>query len=338
MATLGDRLPTIVDVAKRTDPNGKIARIAELLAQKNEHMQDAEWKEGNLPVGHLVTVRTGLPTPTWRMLNGAVRPTKSRTAQIQEQCGMLEDYSVVDVDVAKLNGNVGDFRMSEGKPHVEGISQEFSSTFWYGAASSPEEFVGLAARYGVLSGAEISENVIGAGGTGSDNASIYIVGWGEEGIYCIYPKGAQAGIQHEDYGVQLVQQAVSGEAIGMSSGLIRAYREWWQLKAGICVRDWRYGVRICNIDISNLTSKTTPADLTELLFNAVTRIPDRSSVKLRIYMNRTVYRMLGIQRRDDVIEGGGLRFENVDGVMRPTFDGIPIRLADSLLNSEATVA
>ena len=33
---------------------------------------------------------------------------------------------------------------------------------------------------------------------------------------------------------------------------MRALQERWQWKAGIALKDWRYVVRICNIDVSNL--------------------------------------------------------------------------------------
>ena len=46
MAVLGSSVATIVDIAKRLDPDGKIARIAELLNQENEILDDIVWAEG----------------------------------------------------------------------------------------------------------------------------------------------------------------------------------------------------------------------------------------------------------------------------------------------------
>src|SRR3989304_65117 len=98
MATIGNTVLTLLDWAKRIDPNGKTAAIAELLSQHNEILTDMQWMEGNLPTGHRTIVRTGLPTVAWRLLNGGVTPSKSTTAQIDEQCGMLEAYGEVDKD------------------------------------------------------------------------------------------------------------------------------------------------------------------------------------------------------------------------------------------------
>ena len=61
MSTLATTHPTLLDITKRLDPNGKIDTIAEMLAQTNEIIEDMVWLEGNLVTGHRTTVRTGLP-------------------------------------------------------------------------------------------------------------------------------------------------------------------------------------------------------------------------------------------------------------------------------------
>ena len=49
MAQLSSAWPTLADVARRLDPNGRIARMAEILNQYNEILDDIPWIEGNLP-------------------------------------------------------------------------------------------------------------------------------------------------------------------------------------------------------------------------------------------------------------------------------------------------
>ena len=80
---------SLLDLAKRTDPNGKrTTSIVELLSQSNEMLADMVFREGNQDTGHRITVRTGLPSVTWRLLNQGVTPSKSTTAQIEETTGM----------------------------------------------------------------------------------------------------------------------------------------------------------------------------------------------------------------------------------------------------------
>jgi hypothetical protein len=95
--TLNANVLTLADWAKRLDPDGKTPQIVEMLSQTNEILSDMVWMEGNLPTGHRTTVRTGLPTVAWRLINQGVQPSKSTTAQIDEACGMLEAWSEVDV-------------------------------------------------------------------------------------------------------------------------------------------------------------------------------------------------------------------------------------------------
>src|SRR5262245_51381703 len=119
MATLGTNIATYGDWAKREGVDGKIDKIIELLSQTNEILQDMLVLEGNLPTGHKTTIRTGIPTATWRLLNYGAARGKSTTAQVIDTTGNLEAYAEVDKDIADLNGNTADFRASEiGRAHV----------------------------------------------------------------------------------------------------------------------------------------------------------------------------------------------------------------------------
>jgi hypothetical protein len=332
MATLAASVLTLMDWAKRLDPDGKVPTIVELLSQTNEILLDMLFKEGNLPTGERTTVRTGLPTVAWRLLNQGTAPSKSRTAQITEAVGMLEAWSETDKDLAELNGNVNALRLSEAQAFIEAMNQEMASTLFYGnSGTAPEEFTGFSTRYSSLS-ANNAVNIVSGGGSGSDNSSVWLVVWGPNTIFGIFPKGSKAGIMHEDLGLVTVETTA-----GIAGNRMRAYQDHWQWKAGLAVKDWRYAVRIPNIDISALVAKSSAADLTELMIKAINRIPSLSMGRPVFYVNRTVRQQLEIQRRDDVISGGGLTFDNVDGRRVASFNGIPIRVCDALLETEAAV-
>jgi len=334
MSTLASNAPTLLDVAKTFGPDGKVAKIAELLGQTNEILQDAVFKESNLEAGEQVSVRTGLPTPTWRLLNQGVAATKTTTAQITEQIGMLEDWSEIDQKVAEMNGNVKAYRLQEGMGHLEGMNQEMASTLMYGnQGTDPEQFTGFSPRYNDLS-ANNAQNILDAGGTGSDNSSIWLVGWGLNSVYKVYPKGSQAGLIHEDFGLQTIQTSPTP---GIAGQRLRVYQERWQWNCGLVLKDWRFAVRIANIDISNLIAKSSAADLTDLMIKATIRIPSLSMVKPVFYMNRTVFQELTIQRRDDVQTGGSLTYDVVDGKRIPFFNQIPIKTVDALTETEAQI-
>jgi len=332
--TLGTGALTLIDWAKRVDPDGKIPDIVELLEQTNEMLADMLWKEGNLPTGHRTTVRTGLPSVFWRLLNQGVTPSKSTTAQIDEATGMLEAWSEVDVDLAMLNGNVSSFRLSEAKAFLEAMNQEMQSTIIYGNGGlAPEEFTGLAVRYSDLT-AESADNIILGGGDDghTDLTSIWLVAWGEETVCGIFPKGSKAGLQHNDYGEVTVEVTA-----GVAGSRMRAFQERYQWKGGIAVKDWRYVVRIPNIDVSELNGTSADADLVDLMEHAIELLPNRLG-KPVFYMNRTIRRHLRRQVRANVSAGGGLTFENFAGRRTMFFSEVPVRTVDAILNTESLVA
>jgi len=335
MAVLSSIHPTLLDVTKRLDPDGKIDTIAELLSQSNEILEDMAWQEGNLPTGHRTTIRTGLPTPTWRKLYGGVQPQKSTTAQITDSCGMLEAYAEIDKALADLNGNTAAFRLSEDRAFIEGINQTFSQTLFYGnEGSTPEAFTGLAPRFNTKSGALNGENIIlgDASASGADQTSIWLVVWGANTVHGIYPKGSKAGLAMEDKG------QVTIESIDGAGGRMEAYRSHYRWDCGLTVRDWRYVVRIANVDVGNLTKNASAGtDLIDKMTDALEMIPSLSMGRPVFYCNRTVKSFLRRQMMNKVA-GSTLTMEQVAGKHVTMFDGIPVKRCDSILSTESVIA
>lgn len=336
MAALTSTNPTLLDLAQRSDPNGKISAIVEILNETNEILDDMSWVEGNLTDGHKTTVRTGLPTPTWRKIYGGVQPTKSTSVQVKDTTGMLEAFSEIDKALADLNGNTSAFRLSEDRPHMEGMNQEIADTLFLGNESTePEAFTGFAPRFNDLS-AENADNIIDAGGTGSDNASIWLVVWGPNTCHGIIPKGSTAGLQFTDMGETVI------EDVDGSNGRMRAYRSHYRWDAGLTVRDWRYVVRICNIDKSDLTRTytggkfSTGADLPDLMFQALELIPSLSMGRPAFYMSRDIRTWVRRQLAASV-QNSTLTVENVRGRRTLIFNEVPMRRCDALSADEARV-
>ena len=330
MAVLSTTNPTLADVAKRYDADGKIDTIVELLAETNEVLEDMTFLEGNLPTGHKTTVRSGLPSSTWRKLNYGVQPSKSTTVQITDTTGMLEAYAEVDKALADLNGNTASFRLSEDRAFLESMNQTMANTLFYGdTGTDPEKFMGLSARYNSTS-AESGDNIIVGGGSGSDNTSIWLVCWGPNTCHGIYPKGSQAGLKHQDLGEVTLEDAANGKYQG--------YRTHYKWDIGMSVRDWRYIVRIPNIDVSNLTKDASgsSAALVDLMVQAVEKLPNLNLGRCVFYGNRTVSSIL--RRQITNTSNVRLSMDEVAGKRVMAFDGIPFRRNDAILNDETLVS
>lgn len=324
---------TLADWAKRLDPDGRVPVVAEILSQQNMILEDAVFLEGNLPTGHRVVIRTGLPSVYFRSVNQGVPTSKSTTVQVDESAGMLEAYAKVDKDLALLNGNINDFRLSEDKAFLESMNQMQAQTLMYGnPTTDPRQYLGLAPRYSAISGAGNATNILDAGGTSSNNTSIWLVVWGGDTVFCIFPKGSKAGLVHDDQGEMVVYDA--------NNNPYQGYQTHYQWKNGFVVKDWRYVVRICNINTANLVNETAAPDIVKLMSRAIDRIPSLDNGKPAFYMNRTVFSMLRIQAMNKSINGLGIeKALNQFGQSSnwTTFQGIPLRKVDQILNTESRV-
>jgi hypothetical protein len=327
---------TLLDWAKRTDPEGRIPVVAELLSQTNEILTDAVWKEGNLPTGDRVVIRTGLPEVYWRALNVGIPNSKSTTAQVDEACAILEARSEIDKDLAMLNGNTAAFRLSEDTAFLEAMNQKWASTMFYGnPQNDPKEFLGLASRYSSTSAVN-GENIIKATASTS-GTSVYLVCWGDQTVYCPFPKGSKAGLIHEDLGEQTVYNG---------DNRMQALSTRYQWKGGLVVKDWRYVVRICNIPLADLSTQTGSQEtndatlLIKLMARSLYKLPQMKMGRCSFYMNRAVHSGLSIQAMDR--SNGVLDVQrSVTQFGQPhswlTFLGVPIRCCDSIVNNEPAV-
>ena len=345
MAAIGSNFIDLIDLYKRTEDGKVPATILELLSQENPILADAIAVECNMGTIHRHTIRTGLPTVTWGRLYQGIPQSKSRTQQVDDTTGFIEALSSVDTRVLDLApaGLKGAVRLTEGGAFMESMNQEMATgIFYHDTVTAPEKFKGLGARYNAYSTATLgvgaTNQVIHAGGSGSDNTSIWFVTWGEQYTHLLYPKGSKAGIQREDMGRQRVLDANGNPYY------VEEEKYTWHM--GLAVKDWRYNARIANIDVSDVIAGTV--DLYKLMTTAYYRLQSRraknagraTNGKQVIYMNRTMLESL-----DNLATGAGsaanaklqLRREQVEGAEVLTWRGMPIRETDAILNTEALV-
>ena len=346
MAVIGNTALTLSDWAKTRDPDGRMAVVIDLLSQANEMMDDMLWKEGNMTDGHQTTVLTGLPQGTWRMLYQGVQPSKTTKAQITERTGTLEAYSVIDKQLADLNGNTAEFRMSEDRGFFEGMTQQMQGALIYSnTRNTPQQILGFAPRYATVNpaNAQTANNVIDMGGTGSTNTSVWFVQWGDDTCHGIFPKGTVAGLQHEDLG--------RFTNINPDGSRYEIYQSHFMWKSGLCVRDWRYVTRMCNIDVTLLNGVNAP-NLINAFILALGHWPTAPSTatavqsatrpsgnlgggRAAIYASRVIstYMRLQATNKTNLL----LRLDEFDGKVITSFSGVPIRIVDQLLSTEARV-
>jgi len=144
---------------------------------------------------------------------------------------------------------------------------------------------------------------------------------------------------------------VTIEDVDGQGGRMQAYRSHYKLSAGLTLKDWRYVVRICNIDKNNLsirfndgafvdTDGTTlkGPNLPDLMYQAMRVIPSMSRGRAAWYMSRDIATTFS-QQLSHGVQNSTLTVDNQGGDKRYTerWHGIPIRRVDALAADEAQV-
>ena len=329
--------PTLHDFMMALDKDDVVTTLGELLNQTNRLLDDMTFVEGNLLTGHRFAIRTGLPSPTWRKLYQGVQPSKSTRAQVTASTGMLEDYAEVDKALADLNGNSASFRLSEDAAFIEGFNQKVNQALVYeDEANTPEAITGIMPHFNDLN-AGTGEQIIDALGTGTDNASILLIGWAPNTVYGIFPKGSKVGLQHKDLGeVTATAKTATG-----TDGMYQVYRSHYRWDLGLVVQDYRYVVRIANIDRSLLgpdptVTGYTGAVLEDLMFEALELLPSLENCRPVFYMDRTILTKLR-QQLPKMTKGSTLMMADHGGRRVSEFQGVPIQRMDQMRVDEARV-
>lgn len=323
---------TLADLASRHGgTDNKVLPIVEMLSKMSPLLQDMSWQEGNLPTGHVFPVRAGLPGVHWRRINQGVKPTKSTVTQVTETCGMLEAVSEIDEMLVKLASDPAQFRLTESVSFLESMTQEFESVVWYGNGQiKPEMITGFSPRFSMLTG-PVKRQIIDAGGTGPNLASIWLIVWNSMTTFGIYPKGTKQGLQHHP------SQVI--DLIDENGGTFRGYRDRFQWNVGLCLRDPRYVVRIANIDVDKLPTYGTAGDqsanLMSLMNIATNRIQNIGIGKAVWYMNRTLREAW----ENQMLKSYHIQHtkETATGKWEEAYKMIPIRVSDALLDTEEKV-
>lgn len=311
---------SLVEVAKRKAPDGNMATIAEVLNQQNDIVQDAIWREANDTFSNKAVRRSKLPGGSWRKLNSGVAIEATGTIEMVDTIGLLETWSQADVEVINAFPNPKQARNDEAMGFVEGLGQTMAQTMIYGNSNTtPEKFTGLAPR---LPNVAATTNVINEGGTGSDLCSIFVVDWSPTGVYMIFPKNSMAGLEHKDMGTDIVRDA--------SGNMYEAYVDKFVWKAGMVVKNSKSIGRICNIE-ATAGSNSFDEDNLITLMNRMTKGPGR-----RIYTNQTVLTQMEIRAKDKT----NIHYSSVDGLAPGpvlTFKGVPVRLVEQMITTEAAL-
>lgn len=330
-ATGNANMYSLKDIMAVKDPNGRLATIAEILQQSNTIYDDMPMLEGLTEVGDQITVRAKLGDPKWKRYNEHIKPSISLTDQVNELCGHIEDWSEIDADLAEKSGDVAGFLLRESKAKMQAMANEVVRTIIYGnATTDPKTFNGFMTRLNKLNDEYMNGTPVvidGGGSTGGQQGSILIVGWGENTVHGIYPKYSQGGLEFDNKGKVTSQTA---------DGYLDVYRSKFAQEVGLAVRDYRYIVRIANIDAEEIKTPSATSNLYDLFMEAVSNIPNPQLVNLTAYAPRRIWLALS-----QIAAKSGNR-PMTESITQAGFVtniiGVPLKMQDCMLMTESVVS
>ena len=336
MSVIDAKNPTLVDLMSMPGME-EAGEVINLLAQFNPILQDAPAFECNNGSKHKTTIRAGLPTPTWGRLYKGIAQSKGLKQAIEDSTGFLESSAGVDqklVDIVEASEKKASIRLDEAEGHLEAMAQEMASAlFYHDTAVDPEKPMGFAPRFNDTT-AQNGGQIISGGGVGLDNTSIWMITWDRKTNHLLYPQGSQAGIKRTDRGLQ--------KTLDVDGNPYYQYEEDFIWHMGLSVRDWRYVVRVPNIDVSDLSiDASTGADLIERMTQAYYGHYGRRSAigKTMLYGNTNIVKYLDFQARNAVANlflTFGEAGPNAEEVLK--FRGVALRETDAILNNESQVS
>jgi hypothetical protein len=339
MAAKGTSLLTLADVAK--SKNKQIGKVAEVLSRQDGMIRDTPFMEMNEGTKHVETIRSGLPEVYYRKANQPIPASKSTTEERTYGAAHFESKSQIDRMVAARGGRdrIAYNRWNQATGHLQAMAQEHADLLLYGSPDDDTRKVpGLSDIFSTLStSVETSKQIVDFGGVGNDNTSIWLVYWGENSAFGVYPAGTQAGLKRTDMTPspdQFVQ--IHGTDENGNPGTFWGYEEDFEIDHGLVVKDYRQIARVANIDISELA--TDPTDLLEAMIIASYKIDSEENGTPFWYVNKTIMAYLHIAALNKVSAGGGVRYDNYDGKKVLMFLNKPVRQMDALMVSEDAIS
>ena len=312
---------SLVELAKRTDPQGNMATLIDLLAEKNPMLEEAHWEEGNGINSHEFTQIIAEPTPGFGRINKDIPFSGEQTKQVVEPICYIPDALRVDSRLLKLSGHPDQYMREAAEIHIKALGKAAHKALLYGnRGTDPDAINGFMTRLNALS----LENVLDGGGSGSDTASILVVKWGRNGVYFAYPKGFSKFL--EETGPDRVWVSDNSARGGHWAEIMT-----WGMNVGLCIEKPKNVQRIANIETSG-SSNTFDEDL---LIEALDNMDDTDGAV--IYVPKKILTQMKIKLKDKsnvnftIEEAWGRR-----NIMH--FQGVPIKACDQMLITETAIA
>lgn len=313
---------TLLDIAKRSGNDATVG-IVDATTQENALLSLLPFRGIN-GVSFRFARRSSLPTVGFKGYNQGIASSKSVIEQILVETKNIGGRSEIDKLIVEADSrSVAEVRSEEDAGFAAAMGNMYNLKSYYGnsVTSKGLEYDGIATILNALA----LDTVLGAGGDTADvQTSAYFVAFkdsngaegrlrGVEGIL-----GNNKNISAIDMGLQYVADSDSKDYL--------AYTTEFEFAPGLAIYDTRSIGRICNIDADS--------GITIALMNQMI-------VKMRPYKVGAIFVPEKVWLQMQALKVTSFQTMNTDrdlflNVL--TFNGIPIFIDDSIVETEAVVA
>lgn len=331
---------TIQHAMTASTNDGSLIEIADTLSQTNKLMEVLPFHPTNETLKNVSGRITSFGTPEAVVANEGAASIINELEQVIDVPIKYHNIITPDPEALLAINNVGEWRADRVKEYGMSYAEAIADQVVSGdSITNPGKSIdGLAKRLGSLpaSATDVTDRyhtVRSAGGAGSDNSSIYVVGLGKMGVHGLYSKNGAAGFQ---YSLGNEQYINVGTAAAPRYIKTRPLDVSWRI--GLKATNHRAMGRLANIDMSDLTDDASAgANLVNELTHMInsTRV---QSMGLRpaLLANETVISYFETQRIN--YGGNAITLTNDLGMSLTAFKGIPFLQMDSIGGEEAVVS
>ncbi len=331
---------TIMDVINQytsLDGFAKYLEIVEVLNRACPLLKILPFEPSNQIMSHIGSRRSYLVSPGTRRFNEGILPSATHTTPLTEGIAMYEDYSEVDSKLCRIQNDPEQWRRDEDLGKIESLTQKLEYGLFYGSIASDGAAInGLTTRFNSLTSRPNADaswpyNVLGGGGTGGTTTSIWLVEFGKNKVFGLYPKNLPAGLQVKDLG-----EVTKDTGSGYLMEVMRTHYSW---DIGIFIGDERCVQRYANINYLYSSTGSDTFD-EEILIALKNRLPGSGETPgTAILCNRDIKTQMDIRA---INRKGNTYFTQTEGGDvwgRPVtrFQGIPCIVAEKILSTETAI-
>lgn len=335
----------IISNYSSTDAGARFVLPKRVLDRMTPLVKMLPLKASNNVLSNIAVRTDSLPVASTRRWNEGIKATAAKNVPLNDPIALFEDYSEVDKDLWEIQNEPNAWRADQDMNHVEGLFQLMESMLLYGSLSSnPGAFNGLATRFNNLTSvpngdATWKPNVWTSGATSGSVTSAWMIEFGDDTVYGIYPPNTPAGLSVRDLG-EVTKELASATGSTGANYLYQVLRTMLRWYLGIQIADERCVQRIANINPAALSSNNFDENVFIQAKNWLPRGGEAPGTV--ILVNRDLKTQIDIravsQKINTYFLPPGDNSMDVFGKAVTKFQNIPIYTAEKILSTETVVA